>query len=77
LILVNVKDDRVMVTVDPGKFTTDQTTFYIPTTVPGTYSIDNYGTLIEDLKAFDYLGKELLLAKTDDNSWLIDNAGSR
>ncbi|MCM4158734.1 peptidase M61 [Antarcticibacterium flavum] len=72
--LVNVKDDRVMVTVDPGKFTTNQTTFYIPTTVPGTYSIDNYGTLIEDLKAYDYLGKELLLAKTDDNSWLIDNA---
>ncbi|HSI69256.1 MAG TPA: hypothetical protein VK941_03420, partial [Gillisia sp.] len=72
--LVNVKDDRVMVTVDPGKFTTSQTTFYIPTTVPGTYSIDNYGELIQDFKAYDYLGKELLLAKTDDNSWLIDNA---
>lgn len=72
--LVNVKDDRVMVTVDPGKFTSPQTTFYIPTTVPGTYSIDNYGELIQDLKAYDYLGKELLLAKTDDNSWLIDNA---
>lgn len=72
--LVNVKDDRVMVTVDPGKFTQSQTNFYIPTTVPGTYSIDNYGNLIEDLKAYDYLGKELLLAKTDDNSWIIDNA---
>lgn len=72
--LMNVKNDRVMVTVDPGKFTQQQTTFSIPTTVPGTYSIDNYGELIEDLKAYDYLGKELLLAKTDNNSWLIDNA---
>jgi len=72
--LVNVKNDQVMVTVDPGKFTQNQTTFYIPKTVPGTYSIDNYGELIENLKAYDYLGKELLVAKTDENSWLIENA---
>lgn len=72
--LVNVEDDRVMVTVDPGRFTRSQTTFYIPKTVPGTYSIDNYGELIEDLKAYDYLGKELLLAKSDDNSWIIEGA---
>src|SRR5690554_4450119 len=66
--LINVQNDRVMVSVDPGRFTSDQTIFYIPTTVPGTYSIDNYGTLIEDLKAYDYLGKELLLTQKDDNS---------
>jgi len=72
--LVNVKNDQVMVSVDPGKFTEDQTTFYIPKTVPGTYSIDNYGELIENFKAYDYLGKELLVAKTDENSWLIENA---
>lgn len=74
LDLVNVEDDRVMVTVDPGKLTDPQTTFYIPKTVPGTYSVDNYGKFIEDLKAFDYLGDEMLLAKTDDNTWLIDNS---
>lgn len=72
--LTKVENDRIMVTVDPGRFTQNQTTFYIPTTVPGTYSIDNYGELIYDLKAYDYLGKELLLAKIDSNSWLIDNA---
>ncbi len=72
--LVNVKNDQVKVTVDPGKFTENQTTFHIPKTVPGTYSIDNYGELIENFKAFDYLGKELLVAKTDENSWLIENA---
>lgn len=72
--LVNVEDDKVKVTVDPGRFTTSQTTFYIPKTVPGTYSLDNYGEFIENVKAFDYLGKELLVAKTDENSWLIDNA---
>ena len=74
LDLVHVKDDKVKVTIDPGKFTSTQTTFYIPKTVPGTYSVDNYGQFIENFKAYDYLGKELLVAKTDDNSWLIQNA---
>ncbi|MFO7719757.1 MAG: peptidase M61 [Gillisia sp.] len=72
--LVNVQNDKVKVTVDPGKLTGSQTTFYIPKTVPGTYSVDNYGKFIENLKAFDYLEKELLVARKDDNSWLIDNA---
>jgi len=72
--LVNVQNDKVKVIVDPGKLTGDQTTFYIPKTVPGTYSVDNYGKFIENMKAFDYLGKELLVARKDDNSWLIDNA---
>ncbi len=72
--LVNVQNDKVKVMVDPGKLTGAQTTFYIPKTVPGTYSIDNYGKFIENMKAFDYLGKELLVARKDDNSWLIDNA---
>lgn len=72
--LVNVQNDKVKVTLDPGKLTGAQTTFYIPKTVPGTYSVDNYGKFIENMKAFDYLGKELLVARKDDNSWLIDNA---
>ncbi len=74
LDLVNVENDKVKVTVDPGKLTGAQTTFYIPRTVPGTYSVDNYGKFIENMKAFDYLGKELLVAQKDDSSWLIDNA---
>lgn len=72
--LVNVENDRVMVTVDPGRFDTQTANFYIPKTVPGTYSVDNYGKFIEDLKAYNYLGDEMLLAKTGDNSWIINNA---
>lgn len=72
--LTNVKEDKVKVTVNPGRFTTNQTTFYIPKTIPGTYSVDNYGRLIEDIKAVDYLGKELLIVRNNDNSWLIEDA---
>ena len=74
LDLINVENDKVMVTVDPGKFTDNNTTFYIPKTVPGTYSVDNYGKFIEDLKAFDYNGKELQVSQKDNNMWVFSNA---
>ena len=71
--LVNVKEDKVMVSINPGAFTTDIVSFYIPKTVPGTYSTDDYGKYIDDFKAFDYNGKELLVSKADDNTWNISN----
>ena len=74
--LNKVKDDKVMVTITPPTFTTNDVIFHIPKTVPGTYSSDNYGKLIDDLKAFDKSGKELTTTKTDDNSWKISNSKS-
>lgn len=71
--LVNVVDDRVQVTVDPGAFVADAVSFYIPKTVPGTYSTDNYGQYIEDFKAIDYNGGELRVTKSDANTWDIGN----
>jgi predicted metalloprotease with PDZ domain len=72
--LNQVKDDKLMVTVTPPSFKSEEVVFHIPKTVPGTYSSDNYGKLIDDLKALDKTGKELTVTKTDDNSWKISNA---
>lgn len=72
--LVNVQNDKVNVSVDPDRITTDQITFYIPKTVPGTYSTDNYGKFIDDLKALDYQGNPLKVEKLDENSWKISDA---
>ncbi|TBW26422.1 peptidase M61 [Gramella sp. KN1008] len=72
--LVDVVDDKVWVSVDPDRFTTENTTFYIPKTVPGTYSTDNYGKFTENFKALDYKGREMEVVKLDDNSWSIANA---
>lgn len=72
--LVDVQNDKVWVTVDPDRFTTDSTTFYIPKTVPGTYSTDNYGKFSENFKAIDYKGEEMPFIKVDENSWTIANA---
>ncbi|MHA6280465.1 M61 family metallopeptidase [Salinimicrobium sp. CAU 1759] len=74
LDLVNVKDDKIMITVDPGEIKADSITFYIPKIVPGTYSTANYGKYAEDVKAYDYKGNELKVTVLDENSWSIANA---
>jgi predicted metalloprotease with PDZ domain len=72
--LATIKDDKVMVTVVPDAIKADNITYFIPKTVPGTYSDDNYGQFIEGLKAFDKKGKELTVTKGDENSWKIAGA---
>ena len=72
--LVHVVDDKVNVILDPAAFATDTVSFFIPKTVPGTYSDDNYGKYIEQFKALDYKGGELKVDKLDDNTWRIVNA---
>lgn len=72
--LKNVKDDKVMVSVLAPSVTGETVTFNIPKTVPGTYSADNYGRFIEDVKAYDTKGNELRVQKEGQNSWKISNA---
>ncbi len=72
--LVNINKDRVAVTVTPPKINTNETTFYVPKIIPGTYSEDNYGRYLENFKAYDAKGKELPVAKMDENSWVIKDA---
>jgi len=72
--LNNIKDDKVMVTVLPTASTEDVITFNIPKTVPGTYSTDNYGRFIENVKAYDAKGNTIAVAKMDDNTWRITGA---
>ncbi|WP_297794719.1 peptidase M61 [uncultured Eudoraea sp.] len=72
--LVNVNNDRVKVTVDPGLFSKKSISFFIPKTVPGTYSEDNYGKYIEDFKAYDYNGRELKFTTVGVNEWNISDA---
>ncbi|MEL1241988.1 M61 family metallopeptidase [Flavobacterium flavipallidum] len=74
--LNEVKNDQVLVTVNAPKISSNEITYRIPKTVPGTYSEDNYGKYIEDLKAYDKKGKLLTVNKGDQNSWTIANAKS-
>jgi len=72
--LVNVIDDKVKVTITNPTITTETTTFNIPKIVPGTYSEDNYGRYVDNVKAFDSKGNPLKIAKIDENSYTIFEA---
>src|SRR5690606_11293328 len=74
LDLVKINNDRVSVKITPPKIKSDETTFFLPKIVPGTYSEDDYGRYAENFKAYDAKGKELSVAKMDENSWVIKNA---
>ncbi|MBF4473762.1 peptidase M61 [Flavobacterium sp. HJJ] len=72
--LTDVKDDQVLVTVKAPKIKTEDITYSLPKTVPGTYSVDDYGKYVADFKAYDKKGNLLTVSKTDDNTWSIKNA---
>lgn len=73
--LTAINEDRLLVSIDPGMFMEDTVLFRLPRVVQGTYSISNFGTFAEDLKAFNYDGAEMEVARTDSNTWIIPNAG--
>jgi predicted metalloprotease with PDZ domain len=72
--LNNVKEDKLMVTIKAPTITTDEIVYHIPKIIPGTYSEDDYGKFIDDLKAYDSKGNMLETTKLDTNSWNIKNA---
>lgn len=74
LDLVNVQDDKIEITLDPGVIKRENIIFYIPKVVPGTYSTSNFGQFLEELKAYDYKGNEMPVTAIDENSWSISNA---
>ncbi|GAA4282373.1 M61 family metallopeptidase [Gaetbulibacter aestuarii] len=72
--LTKVSNDKVPVTIDPGRFTQKTITFRLPKVVQGTYAISDFGKYIDDFKALDYSGKEMPFVHVDDNTWTISDA---
>ncbi len=72
--LTQTADDKVPVTINPGRFVQDTVKYYLPKVVQGTYSVSNFGKYVDDFKAFDYEGNEINTESLDDNTWLIANA---
>ncbi|MEO6347887.1 MAG: peptidase M61 [Aquaticitalea sp.] len=72
--ITKVMDDKLPVTINPGRFTDETVTYHLPKVVQGTYSVSNFGRYVDDFKATDYNGKELTVTHPDDNTWIITNA---
>ncbi len=72
--LVNVKNDKIAVTMEFPKMKSGDVKFHFPKTVPGTYSIDDYGRFVEGIKFLDNKGKEIAFTKVNDNTYSLKNA---
>ena len=72
--LTKVTNDKVPVTINPGRFTIDNVVYHIPKTVPGTYQLDltQDGTTDAPNNAFFYKSYEELVV--GDNR-MINNGG--
>ncbi len=74
--LTKVKDDKIPVIINPGRFTVEKVVYRLPKVIPGTYSISNFGKYVDDFKAYDYNGGLLAFTETDTNTWTITNASN-
>ncbi len=72
--ITKVSDDKVPVTINPGRFTVETVTYRLPKVVQGTYSVSDFGKYIDTFLAFDYHGNPMPANKIDTNSWTIANA---
>ena len=71
LNLNEVVDDKLKVEILLPKQSNDSIEFHFPKIVPGTYSIEDFGRFVKDIKAFDKEGNNLNITRLDTNRWLI------
>ena len=76
LNLTAVNEDKIPVSINPGRFAQDTVTYRLPRVIQGTYSVSDFGKYIDDFTAIDYEGKTLNTSKTDENTWVITGAKS-
>ncbi|WP_428740991.1 peptidase M61 [Tenacibaculum sp.] len=74
LDLTKVTNDKVPVTINPGRFTTEKAIYRLPRVVQGTYSVSDFGKYVDDFTAYDYEGNKLEVKKIDTNTWEINDA---
>lgn len=74
LDLKNVRNDRISVELICPAIDRNTLNFNFPKTVPGTYSVDDYGRYIHNLTAEDASGNALTVNRLDSNRWQINNA---
>lgn len=74
LDLVNLENDKVEVSIDPGRFVRDTVIYRLPRVVQGTYAVSDFGRYVDGLKGMDYEGNELVATKQDTNTWVFPKA---
>ncbi len=67
-------EHKLKVEVEPPQIKSSTIKYFMPKIVPGTYTINNFGRFVTEMKAFDHNGNELSVNRLDTNTWEISNA---
>ena len=71
--VTNYQDDLFHVVVIPEELKVVNNIYNFPTTVPGTYSIQDFGRFVKSFKAVDKNGVEIPVEKISTNRWRISS----
>ena len=71
--VLNYQDDLFHVTVYSSGLSEENDTYNLPATVPGTYSVLDFGRFVKSFAAYDKDGNELEVKRISTNSWKISN----
>lgn len=71
--LLNSQDDLFHVTVFANGLTEDNNIYNLPSTVPGTYSLLDFGRFVQSFNAYDKDGNELIVDHISTNRWKISD----
>lgn len=69
--VLNYEDDLFHVTVYSEGLAEENDTYNLPATVPGTYSVLDFGRFVKSFTAYDKDGNELEVERISTNSWKI------
>jgi len=71
--VLNYEDDIFHVTVYAEGLTDENNIYNLPSTVPGTYSLLDFGRFVKSFNAYDKYGNELEVERISTNRWEISN----
>ncbi|HEV7347936.1 peptidase M61 [Telluribacter sp.] len=72
--LTQPQNDKLTVSLLTPAIKQKEAVYNLPKIIPGTYSINNYGSYASNFQAFDKKGKSLNVERIEKNSWKIANA---
>ena len=71
--VLNYQDDLFHVTVYSNGLSEENDRYNLPATVPGTYSVLDFGRFVKSFTAYDKDGNELEVERISTNSWKISD----
>ncbi|HEY6437286.1 MAG TPA: hypothetical protein VIY47_11910 [Ignavibacteriaceae bacterium] len=71
--VLNYQDDLFHVTISTQGLSEENNIYNLPSTVPGTYSLLNFGRFVKSFSAYDKNGNELAVEHISTNRWEISD----